>query len=52
MKKQIVFVVFFAFLANISAQDRLNEPLIQFSANPIGILQSGIIGWMRSTDGQ
>jgi len=52
MKKQIIFVVFFAFLADISAQDRLNEPLIQFSANPIGVLQSNITGWMRSTDGQ
>lgn len=52
MKRQFLLLLFFALFISVNAQVRRNAPLLSFSSAPIGQLEEGINGWVRTTNGQ
>ena len=52
MKQRFLLLLFFFVFGELSAQVRRNAPLLSFSSVPIGVLEEGVTGWVRTTNGQ
>ena len=52
MKQRFLLLLFFFVFGEMSAQVRRNAPLLSFSSVPIWVLEEGVTGWVRTTNGQ
>jgi hypothetical protein len=52
MKERFLLLLFFFGFSATFSQVRRNAPLLSFSSVPIGQLDEGIAGWVRTTNGQ